>query len=111
MNSAWRSGTPSSNVSESAALSTTSLRETAVSRCLLQKLVLVYAFVVGKVARAPLLDTLYKTISSSLQTVSVVSGTPATEFIRLHGIEILSELRLVYHSALRRLFCWLFIRS
>jgi hypothetical protein len=39
------------------------------------RMVLAYAFVVGKVARATLLDTLYKTISSSLQTVSVVSGT------------------------------------
>jgi hypothetical protein len=75
------------------------------------RMVLVYAFVVGKVARATLLDTLYKTISSSLQTVSVVSGTPATEFIRLHRIEMLSEFRLVYHSALRRLFCRLFRRS
>ena len=75
------------------------------------RMVLVYAFVVGKVARATLLDTLYKTISSSLQTVSVVSGTPATEFIRLHRIEMLSELRHVCHSALRRLFCRLFRRS
>jgi hypothetical protein len=73
--------------------------------------VLVYAFVVGKVARAPLLDTLYQTISSSLQMVSVFSETPVTEFIRLRRIEMLSESRLVYHSALRRLFCGLFRRS
>jgi hypothetical protein len=70
--------------------------------------VLVYAFLVGKVARATLLDTLYQTISSGLQMVSVVSGTPATEFIRFHRIEMLSELRLVYHGALRRLFRRLF---
>jgi hypothetical protein len=72
---------------------------------------LVYAFVVGKVGRAPLLDTLYQTISFSLQMVSVFSETPATEFIRLRRIEMLSELRLVYHSALRRLFCRLFRRN
>ena len=72
------------------------------------RMVLVYAFVVGKVARATLLDTLYKTISSSLQMVSVVSGALATEFIRPHSIEMLSELRLVCHDALRRLFPRLF---
>jgi len=42
------------------------------------RMLLVYAFLVGKVARASLLDTLYQTISSSLQMVSAVSGTPAT---------------------------------
>jgi hypothetical protein len=73
--------------------------------------VLVYAFLVRKVARATLLDILCKTISSSLRTVSVVSGTPATEFIRLHRIEMLSKLRLVYHSALRRVFHGLFRHS
>jgi|HubBroStandDraft_2_1064218.scaffolds.fasta_scaffold61322_2 hypothetical protein len=60
---------------------------------------LVYAFLVGKVARATLLETLHQTISSSLQMVSLVSGAPATEFIGLHSIEMLSELRLVYHGA------------
>src|SRR6266446_4238569 len=35
--SGWRSNTPSSNVGESAALSTTWPREIAVCRCLLQK--------------------------------------------------------------------------
>jgi hypothetical protein len=73
--------------------------------------VLVYVSLVGKVARATLLDTLYQTISSSLQMVSLVSGAPAREFIGLHNIEILSELRLVYHGALRRLFRRLFRRS
>jgi hypothetical protein len=66
--------------------------------------VLVYASLVGKVARATLLNTLYQTISSNLQIVSVVSATLATEFIRRRGIEMLSELRLVYHGALRRTF-------
>jgi len=49
--------------------------------------VLVYAFLVDKVARATLLDTLYQTFSPSLQMVSVVSGSLATEFIRLHELK------------------------
>jgi hypothetical protein len=80
-------------------------------RCPSIRTVLVYASLVGKAARATLLDTLDQTISSSLQMISLVSGAPATEFIAPHSIEMLSELRLFHHGALRRLFHRLFGRS